>query len=157
MYVGIGLCFFSMCCNWVAAGVFRTRAFKIANELRYDLYICYFTKCLKVNFDKNTIEDMKNGKEMLNIKTPENLKQFDMNRINEDIETMLVNFQICRPRQIKRAVMSAFCPLAMFYICWQFSVVCFGGMILLVFFNLMSTRILQKRFYRSHDYKDKLS
>jgi ABC-type multidrug transport system fused ATPase/permease subunit len=53
--------------------------------------------------------------------------------------------------------MTVFCPLAMFYICWQLAVVCFGGLILLVFFNLVSTRILQKRFYRSHDYKEKLT
>jgi ABC-type transport system involved in cytochrome bd biosynthesis fused ATPase/permease subunit len=74
----------------------------------------------------------------VNIKTDENKKQFDMNIINEDIETILMNFSIYGPQRMKRIVMTILCPVAMFYISWQFAVVCFGGLILLALFNQVS-------------------
>ena len=52
--------------------------------------------------------------------------------------------------------MTILCPIAMFLISWQFAFVCFSGIILVGAFNLISHRILLKRFIRSHNYKEKL-
>lgn len=127
----------------IAGALWRSISSKLAKQLRYDLYYCYFQKCLRVQAPSE-------------INKSESLKLFDMQSLREDVDTLTKYLCRDQPRKLRLSVTVLACLVLAFWTSWQLSLVMLAGCFAYLLAGLCRQRVESKSEKRQQRINDQL-
>jgi ABC-type multidrug transport system fused ATPase/permease subunit len=107
----------SLCSDFVSTLGFRGIASIIAKEIRYDLYICYFSKCAKLH-DEIDVDRCK--------------MYFKFSDLEQDIKTMAEKIGKYQRVRSRRVLMSLGSLAGLFYYSWELATVFIVGLLVVL-------------------------
>lgn len=106
----------SLACEFISSHLFRVASSRLAKEIRYDTYHCYFRKCAQI------------AKGQKELDVDQSMRFFQFKKVNEDIDVLATHLQYYVPLRIKSALCTLGSLVFLFIVSWQLTLVALGGL-----------------------------
>lgn len=123
----------SVVCELLSYLLLKVCVSKMEQELRYDIYHCYFRKCYELNSESEGQLDNKKC-----------LQQFNFKEISDNIDVLGKHLEEKLPQKAKYFICLLASLVLMFVTSWELTLLFFGGLILYGITSFFSSRVYER-------------